>query len=317
MTNIPTDELRVAAQFILSISKDLTADRLEDLITAAGAHVSSSVDSTLLLDEIASHIESKKPLSAIRLGDGEANIFTFGERFDTPSLDEHCFREIVAMQKQKFAPSPMWMMAVKNMLAMSIMEADIIGIRGLASFKKPTASTFQPQEHLSIETVASQLEVDPRGTWGYWRGIDYIRTLAERSLLHRKKIVSAHFYISVINNISDLKGHIKRTIFITNRPRGARYFAEKMDVSDFEIIDVSGSRKDSEKSRPHFLIQMEQKLPVNLSGTLCLIGAGPWSEIYCSMIKRRGGVAVDIGSGFDLAAGMKTRPIHDLIEFDR
>jgi hypothetical protein len=40
------------------------------------------------------------------------------------------------------------------------------------------------------------------------------------------------------------------------------------------------------------------------------VGAGPWAKIYCGWIKRRGGVAVDLGSGFDLLEGKLTRSIH-------
>lgn len=47
-----------------------------------------------------------------------------------------------------------------------------------------------------------------------------------------------------------------------------------------------------------------------MRGALCLVGAGFWSEIYCAWIKQRGGVAVDIGSGFNLLDGGAPRPIH-------
>ncbi|MDE0661981.1 MAG: hypothetical protein OXI79_20310 [Gammaproteobacteria bacterium] len=49
---------------------------------------------------------------------------------------------------------------------------------------------------------------------------------------------------------------------------------------------------------------MEEKLRVPYPGALFLVGAGPWGKIYCSWIKRRGGVAVDIGSLFDSWAGV-------------
>jgi hypothetical protein len=40
-----------------------------------------------------------------------------------------------------------------------------------------------------------------------------------------------------------------------------------------------------------------------MAGTLCLVGAGMWAELYWTWIRRRGGVAVDIGSGMVLLAG--------------
>ena len=61
---------------------------------------------------------------------------------------------------------------------------------------------------------------------------------------------------------------------------------------------------------PEFLHDVENQLPEDLQGCLCLVGAGIWSEIYCTWIRQRGGVGVDIGSGFDLLAGKVTRPVH-------
>ena len=51
-------------------------------------------------------------------------------------------------------------------------------------------------------------------------------------------------------------------------------------------------------------------MPNDLRGCLCLIGAGPWAEIYCTWVKQRGGVAIDLGSGFDLLEGKVTRVMH-------
>ena len=52
-----------------------------------------------------------------------------------------------------------------------------------------------------------------------------------------------------------------------------------------------------------------------LGGTLTLIGAGPWAEIYCDEVKKRGGVAIDIGSGFDILSGHFSRPVHGKVNF--
>jgi hypothetical protein len=66
---------------------------------------------------------------------------------------------------------------------------------------------------------------------------------------------------------------------------------------------------------PDFLAEVASQLPQDLRGWCCLIGAGPWAEIYCSWAKQRGGVAVDIGSGFDLLAGTPSRPAHTALGY--
>lgn len=49
-------------------------------------------------------------------------------------------------------------------------------------------------------------------------------------------------------------------------------------------------------------------IEVPFPGALFLVGAGPCGKVYCDVIKRRGGIAIDIGSVFDLWAGRLTRP---------
>ena len=72
----------------------------------------------------------------------------------------------------------------------------------------------------------------------------------------------------------------------------------------------SGAGGGDASALPDFLLDVEDRLPADMQGCLCLVGAGVWSEIYCTWVKRRGGVGVDIGSGFDLLAGKVTRPFH-------
>jgi hypothetical protein len=89
----------------------------------------------------------------------------------------------------------------------------------------------------------------------------------------------------------------------------------KYPYVDFEYIPVGDTVDRS--NRPTFLFKIFAALPQDMSGCLCLIGAGPWAEIYCTWVKQRGGVALDIGSGFDLLDGKLLRPIHKLLDQGR
>ena len=44
--------------------------------------------------------------------------------------------------------------------------------------------------------------------------------------------------------------------------------------------------------------------------TLVLVGAGLFGKVYCHEAQRAGAVAIDLGSAFDLMAGVATRPVH-------
>jgi hypothetical protein len=59
-----------------------------------------------------------------------------------------------------------------------------------------------------------------------------------------------------------------------------------------------------------------ETLATNLRGTLVLVGGGLLGKIYCHAAKASGAVAVDLGSGFDLLAGVKTRPAHMRVDVD-
>jgi len=61
------------------------------------------------------------------------------------------------------------------------------------------------------------------------------------------------------------------------------------------------------------LYEVEAQLPEDMSGCLYLIGAGVWTEFHCTLAKQRGGVAIDVGSDFDLLAGVSSRPVHERI----
>ena len=52
-------------------------------------------------------------------------------------------------------------------------------------------------------------------------------------------------------------------------------------------------------------------IEVPFPGAVFLVGAGPCGKIYCDVIKRHGGIAIDIGSVFDIWAGRLTRPEMD------
>ncbi len=163
----------------------------------------------------------------------------------------------------------------------------------------------------------ARLRKDPRGTSGYWRSIDHLAVMSQRGLLDGKLISSAHIYFALLNNIEMFRGKVRRLFLISNRQEGARAIADRIKPGETIYIGLGTGSAEAVGTEPSFLLKVEQQLPPDMAHDLCLIGAGPWSEIYCSMIKNRGGVGVDLGSGFDLAEGRMTRPIHRSIAPDR
>jgi len=55
---------------------------------------------------------------------------------------------------------------------------------------------------------------------------------------------------------------------------------------------------------PRTFRQLRAEITVKRPGQLFLIGGGPLGKIYAAWVKQRGGVALDIGSVFDILAGI-------------
>ena len=246
-------------------------------------------------------LEEGVPYSVIRIGDGEANILTYGNYPETPEYNFFAVKRIVAMQKDNFVVNKFWALTLKEYLMSAIAQADIIGVTGLD--RRGALTSMQ-----RANGAAQGINKDPRGIVGHWRAVDVVLRLAEQGMFFNKTLAPAHLYFSVIENIKILMGAAQEVFIISNRISVFNKLSSIFNKK-FTFIEV-GEPVDSVRIYPRFIEEVYDALPDNMSGCLCLIGAGPWAEIYCSFVKQKGGVAVDVGSGLDLLDGEKTRPIH-------
>lgn len=254
-----------------------------------------------IIQPIITALKNEIPFSVIRIGDGEANILTYDEYPETPILNNKVFLKIISMQQDSFKPSKSWMNILKDMMMGAILQADIIGVIGLWRVRT-----------IDTNDLVEMLHQDHRGISGHWRAIDHMLTLANQGYFNNKIIASAHLYFSVAGHLDTILPHSKNVLIISNRSNVVISLKSKYPECSFSYIQVGNpcSTLSTHPDHPSFLSKVYYELPLKMSGYLCLIGAGPWSEIYCSWVKQRGGVAVDIGSGFDLLDGELTRPIH-------
>ena len=247
------------------------------------------------------------PLSVIRIGDGEANIVAYRNDMGTPNLDRHALAETLSTMEDSFDVSELWMTILRDLCLLAIGQADIVGVRGFSSTRDPLA--VRPRK----DAILRRLSHDLRGAVGGWRSIDLMLRFAELGFLFDKTIASAHLYFSVLKNLDEIISNATTIICITSRGDVAAALRRKYPHSEITHIAVgrgSGAGQGEASILPEFLLDVEDRLPGNMQGCLCLVGAGVWSEIYCTWIRRKGGVGVDIGSGFDLLAGKVTRPFH-------
>jgi len=250
-----------------------------------------------------------RPFSVIRIGDGEANLLSFGNNVKTPFLDRLVAKMVINQQPDKFKVSVDSLYLVKHLMFESVCFADVVGVRGIYYMGMPDYKIKSPLEW------AARLKKKPRLV-GVLRAESELLRMANLGYLKGKLIASANLYLSVINNLESLFAEVpKSVILVTDQLESVRLLKAKFPDIHFEVIALpfAGVSRSRLSRMPTFLALFEKALPHDLAGSLVLVGAGPWAEFYCTVAKQRGAVAVDIGSGFDLLSGRNTRPFHRLL----
>lgn len=316
---IPENELEIFCQNMRDAPEFLSPRYVVDAYRAAGLTVLPDPFDNQLGERIAEALANKFPLSVVRISDGEMNLLSFYGYPDTPHLNLFAVERLLDMQQDSIPVSELWISVLRELLVSAIVQADIVGVIGL--WPLTPVVTLDP-------LIAGFLKDDQRGYSGLWRGIDYMLKLARTGLFAGKTIASKHLFFGVIRQLSTIIPRAQRVILITNHIGLKERFATLFPKIPFDLIPVGGGREQFPREGtpqirperpglPIFLRHTEEKLPHDMRGHLCLIGAGIWAEVYCSWVRQRGGVAVDLGSGFDLLQGDTTRPVHRMLGLDR
>jgi hypothetical protein len=253
-----------------------------------------------IVTRIEEALRAAAPCSVIRLGDGEANLMMVARAAcPTPALARWAAEALVRLQADAFEPTAALLEEVGRAIAASAQTADIVGVLGLWVPTRP-----RPEE------LVQYLGVDPRGMSGQLWGREIALEL-DRELPPSTIFASAHLYLAVLAGLERLVGAARRVVCVTGRDAAVAVLRTRFPNAEISQVAVGVTREEQTPlpAAPGFLDRTRARLHGG-PGILHLVGAGPWAEIYCDWIKGEGGVAVDIGSGFDLLAGLETRPIH-------
>jgi len=280
----------------------LLIDRYRD----CGLRVDPDPFSTEIIERIERALSAGQPYCVVRIGDGEANLLSYGAYPETPSLNRHVLERFIAMQQDRFKAGSLWRVLLRDLMMGALREADVVGVIGLWRYRRP-----------EVEEVVRLFAEDPRGTSGHWRAMEYMLRLADEGLFRNRTVASAHLYFSLVENLHRLVGCTDTVFVISNRKRVTEKLSREYPGVHFEPLLIGAPTTGPLPDEPGFLLSVHERLPAEMSRSLSLVGAGPWAEIYCAWIKQRGGVAVDIGSGLDLLDGEATRPIHERLGRDR
>lgn len=255
-----------------------------------------------LIKTIIRALQDKTPFSVVRIGEGEAKILSWRAYAGMLNLDRYTIIIHANRHEDNFRITDTWLSVMRDMMMNSILEADMIGCRSLTN----TVQYFRSTEDLKDRT-----RNDLRGAVGIFRAVDYMLYLAKMKYFRGKIICSAHLYFNILEHLEELLHYTTKIICISTKAEIVEKMRKKYPGREFIHVEVGKQNLEGiNRSEPSFLIEVESKLQTDLRGVLCLIGAGIWAESYCTWVKRKGGVAIDIGSGFDILAGRNTRPAH-------
>jgi hypothetical protein len=191
----------------------------------------------------------------------------------------------------------------------ALMSADIIGCR---SFRFDEEQVIEKFIKLAIRNSS-----DPYTSFAL--GILYAREFLQNGVsenyLRGKIITDAWIHLDMLpffDRILELSDSI---IVITGRSELENDFSSRLGarLRAFISVPVQDFRPSS-PAQSHFyeaFPEVQQRLQQDLRGTLVLVGAGLFGKIYCQTASTNGAVALDIGSAFDVLAGLNTRPLHE------
>jgi hypothetical protein len=228
-------------------------------------------------------IKREKPFSIMRLGDGEYEIVRGMCQRNANLLTNRISR---------------WV----NTAQITTEEIYDIGESIVTSY-----------ETADIVGVPNEVE----GTYPKWHGFT---TILPR-IVHRNSVL-CDFH--VVTHIDYRKlftsGEIKSVGLVSCRAEPVKRRLNELGLRDVAIFDIapetfsySASFNDSLRgSKPHYPDRF-QEFPswakfVLRRPRIIFIGAGGFGKIYCAIVKKYGGIAVDVGSLFDGWCGCPTRP---------
>ena len=247
-------------------------------------------------------LRSGTPASFIRVGDAESNALTYADDIARYASGDAAEREIVWWGRA-IDESARAMLAAKVLDAMR--EADVLGI--------PT-----------LERIMRDLRLERREFLGNTRAGRGIRTvmraLEEGGALAGKRVemTSAHIQhdLGEWNLYGDLFDGLNDVVAVSCHAGLGDAFRKRFNAAIVQNIVVPprhaslasfGMTEMGPKILPEVLDETIAQLSADLSGRLVIVGAGYAGKVIVQEAKKRGAVALDLGSVLDYWIGASTR----------
>lgn len=248
-------------------------------------------------------LERQEPLSLVRVGNGEGNAVSLVEEPVSDPVFQGFDFEFVS----------------QNGMSIGVQEAVSFSRQVVDAIKSADIQGYRIQR---VDENALARQCLARRALSPALGITYARALFYRQLCDERSratwFTNAWIHFDLMVHLDALMNSASRVWVITGRHELEGKFKERLGhrLHRFARVPVQGYvpplRSDS-----HFeqFEQMRSLIRQDVNpGNLVLIGAGLFGKVYCQDAKDSGAVAIDLGSAFDLFAGVATRPIHRQID---
>ena len=259
-----------------------------------------------LLERVEAAIRDRTPLSILRVGNGEGNAISMTKPALPETLVKAFYHEFCSQNGTSIPREE----AVAFSMAVSeaIRAADVLGFR-----------CFRVDEAAFVRRAIAAR--DGYAALGVLYAREFLQDQLRRGSLGRKIVTSAWIHLDVMPQLDRLLRAAESIVVITGRGALRAAFEARLGsrLREFIEVPVQGYVPPS-PDLSHFsrvFPEIQRRLRQPLAGTLVLVGAGLFGKIYCNVARENGGVAVDLGSTFDILAGLTTRPVHNRYECAR
>ena len=234
-----------------------------------------------------------RPFSAIRLGDGEGRVLGYPNVFsDLEVLSQVLYYHFgpESMHRLKHDATATWindaMLDLRSLLVQSIRQADVVGL--------PIGEYFDGYE-----------KSPSHGLLGFACATNF--GLAEVRHRHERDIVGADVFqvLAARGQLYRSAAGLARRVHVVGPWDIREKLSKALNVENVNWVQVPGHYTwRGEKGLGHYpdLYKYVSNFLQNMddaAGELFFVGAGLLGKYYCSLIKERGGVALDIGSVID------------------
>jgi tetratricopeptide (TPR) repeat protein len=286
---------------------------LEDALTKSGAICLLDTDidpdsCRAFIRIVHDHLATGRPLSLIRLGDGEANALTYDAAFADRFAEDSAVREKIWWGRT-LVPESRAQLAAHVQAAAS--RADALGF--------PTREWLLRDVRLDSGQPLSQTKTG-RGLLAIMATLE---AAIESGILAGRILVSAHIpqdlhrwdlYGELLDGVSEMivvscHSHVPDAI----QNRFGVHVVKHVAVPPGDAtLEMQHRQLEDDEVPPASVARALEQLGDWPRGRLVLVGAGYAGKLIIDEARQRGGVALDVGSIFDRWVGLNTRSYQDI-----